>query len=99
MEEWKEWMVNNQKFCLIKWKKIKLVFSIHGIFLAEMTSKQVSDDNEAMSNTMYKLLKKYQAVRQIVKTLHVSIFNCKNTNVNSQYYEDWGSINTIHTYK
>lgn len=36
----------------------------------EMTSKQVSDDNEAMSNTMYKLLKKYQAVRQIVKTLH-----------------------------
>ena len=53
-------------------------------FLAEMTSKQVSDDNEAMSNTMYKLLKKYQAVRQIVKTLHVSIFNCKNTNVNSQ---------------
>ena len=59
-------------------KKIKLVFStIHGIFLAEMTSKQVSDDNEAMSNTMYKLLKKYQAVRQIVKTLHVSIFNCK----------------------
>lgn len=57
-------------------------------FLAEMTSKQVSDDNEAMSNTMYKLLKKYQAVRQIVKTLHVSIFNSRNTNVNSQYYED-----------
>ena len=43
-----------------------------------MTSKQVSDDNEAMSNTMYKLLKKYQAVRQIVKTLHVSILS-KNT--------------------
>ena len=37
-----------------------------------MTSKQVHDDNEVMSNTMYKLLKKYQAIKQIVKTLHVS---------------------------
>ena len=35
-----------------------------------MTSKQVHDDNEVMSNTMYKLLKKYQAIKQIVKTLH-----------------------------
>ena len=50
-----------------------------------MTSKQVHDDNEVMSNTMYKLLKKYQAIKQIVKTLHVSkvcscIFSksCKN---------------------
>ena len=65
-----------------KKSNLYLVFMV--FFLAEMTSKQVSDDNEAMSNTMYKLLKKYQAVRQIVKTLHVSIFNCKNTNVNSQ---------------
>ena len=37
-----------------------------------MTSKQVADDNEVMSNTMYKLLKKYSAVRSIIKTLHVS---------------------------
>ena len=41
-------------------------------FFSEMTSKQVQDDNEAMSNTMYKLLKKYQAIRSIIKTLHVS---------------------------
>ena len=45
----------------------------HYLFLrVEMTSKQVQDDNEAMSNTMYKLLKKYQAIRSIIKTLHVS---------------------------
>ena len=37
-----------------------------------MTSKQVNDDNEALSNTMYKLLKKYQAIRSILKTLNVS---------------------------
>ena len=39
-----------------------------------MTSKQVHDDNEEMSNTMYKLLKKYQGIKQIVKTLHVSFY-------------------------
>ena len=38
-----------------------------------MTSKQVSEDNEKMSDTMYKLLKKYQAIRSIVKILHVSM--------------------------
>ena len=46
-----------------------------------MTSKQVHDDNEEMSNTMYKLLKKYQGIKQIVKTLHVS-FSAKHTNFN-----------------
>ena len=37
-----------------------------------MTSKQVNDENEALSNTMYKLLKKYLAIRSILKTLNVS---------------------------
>lgn len=36
----------------------------------EMTSKQVHDENEAMSNNMYRLLKKYQAIRSILKTLN-----------------------------
>ena len=44
-----------------------------------MTSKQVSEDNEKMSDTMYKLLKKYQAIRSIVKILHVSIDNLLST--------------------
>ena len=44
-----------------------------------MTSKQVADDNEVMSNTMYKLLKKYSAVRSIIKTLHVS-FDLRSAN-------------------
>ena len=46
-----------------------------------MTSKQVHDDNEEMSNTMYKLLKKYQGIKQIVKTLHVS-FSAKQKKFN-----------------
>jgi hypothetical protein len=37
-----------------------------------MTSKQVNDENETLSNTMYKLLKTYQAIRSILKTLNVS---------------------------
>ena len=41
-------------------------------FVPEMTSKQVNDENEALSNTMYKLLKKYLAIRSILKTLNVS---------------------------
>ena len=45
-----------------------------------MTSKQVADDNEVMSNTMYKLLKKYSAVRSIIKTLHVS-FDLRSVNI------------------
>ena len=47
--------------------KVPLVF-----FVPEMTSKQVNDENEALSNTMYKLLKKYLAIRSILKTLNVS---------------------------
>jgi len=35
----------------------------------EMTSKQVHEDNEVLSNTTFKLLKKYQGIRSIVKTL------------------------------
>jgi hypothetical protein len=37
-----------------------------------MTSKQVQEDNETMSDDIYKLLKKYQAIRSIIKTLGVS---------------------------
>ena len=40
--------------------------------LSEMTSKQVHEANEVLSNNTYKLLKKYQAIRSIVKTLAVS---------------------------
>eukprot|EP00093_Oithona_nana_P007605 07605.XXX_324658_327576_1 [CDS] Oithona nana genome sequencing. len=43
----------------------------------EMTSKQVSEDNEKMSDTMYKLLKKYQAIRSIVKILHTNYESSK----------------------
>ena len=51
----------------------KLFFYDILFYFSEMTSKQVSEDNEKMSDTMYKLLKKYQAIRSIVKILHVSI--------------------------
>jgi hypothetical protein len=40
--------------------------------ITEMTSKQVQEDNETMSDDIYKLLKKYQAIRSIIKTLGVS---------------------------
>ena len=42
------------------------------LVLSEMTSKQVHEDNEVLSNTTFKLLKKYQGIRSIVKTLAVS---------------------------
>ena len=37
-----------------------------------MTSKQLYEENEVLTNSTYKLLKKYQAVRTIIKTLAVS---------------------------
>ena len=37
-----------------------------------MTSKELSEDNETLTNTTYKLLKKYQSIRTIIKTLAVS---------------------------
>ena len=42
------------------------------IFILEMTSKQLYEENEVLCNSTYKLLKKYQAVRTIIKTLAVS---------------------------
>ena len=41
-------------------------------FLPEMTSKELSEENETLTNTTYKLLKKYQSIRTIIKTLAVS---------------------------
>ena len=41
-------------------------------FFPEMTSKELSEDNETLTNTTYKLLKKYQSIRTIIKTLAVS---------------------------
>jgi len=37
--------------------------------LIELTSKQVSDENSIMVNDLYRLIKKYQAIRNIVRTL------------------------------
>ena len=62
------------------YKKFFFFYKKFGFF-SEMTSKQVHDDNEEMSNTMYKLLKKYQGIKQIVKTLHVS-FSAKQKKFN-----------------
>ena len=42
-----------------------------------MTSKQLYEENEVLTNSTYKLLKKYQAVRTIIKTLAVSEMNGK----------------------
>ena len=41
-------------------------------FVLEMTSKQLYEENEVLTNSTYKLLKKYQAIRTIIKTLAVS---------------------------
>jgi hypothetical protein len=57
-------------------KKMMIAFS----FFPEMTSKQVNDENEALSNTMYKLLKKYQAIRSILKTLNVILLMTSSDN-------------------
>ena len=55
-----------------RWKTRRNKVRTHSFsFFPEMTSKQVNDENEALSNTMYKLLKKYQAIRSILKTLNV----------------------------
>eukprot|EP00090_Calanus_glacialis_P007201 TRINITY_DN15664_c0_g1_i1.p1 TRINITY_DN15664_c0_g1~~TRINITY_DN15664_c0_g1_i1.p1 ORF type:complete len:245 (-),score=60.83 TRINITY_DN15664_c0_g1_i1:15-749(-) len=37
--------------------------------LIELTSKQVSDENTVLVNDLYRLIKKYQAIRNIVRTL------------------------------
>ena len=63
------------------YKKFFFFYKKNLVFFSEMTSKQVHDDNEEMSNTMYKLLKKYQGIKQIVKTLHVS-FSAKQKKFN-----------------
>ena len=39
---------------------------------SEMTSKQVQEENVVLVNSTYRLLKKFVAIRQIMRTLHVS---------------------------
>ena len=41
------------------------------ILFSEMTSKQVSDSNNQQINDLHRLLKKYHAIRNIVKILTV----------------------------
>ena len=43
------------------------------ILFSEMTSKQVSDSNNQQINDLHRLLKKYHAIRNIVKILTVII--------------------------
>ncbi len=38
-----------------------------------MTSKQLQEENVTQVNSLYRLLKKYVAMKQIIKTLNVSI--------------------------
>ena len=42
---------------------------------SEFTSKQVSDNNSELVTEFFRLLKKYQAIRTIVRILVVSIFS------------------------
>ena len=43
-------------------------------YVPELTSKQVSDENNVLVNDLYRLIKKYQAIRNIVRTLVVRLF-------------------------
>ena len=40
-----------------------------------MTSKQISDENAILFNNAHKLMKKYMAIKQIVRTLNVSFLS------------------------
>ena len=48
------------------------------ILFSEMTSKQVSDSNNQQINDLHRLLKKYHAIRNIVKILTVIIIIVDN---------------------
>ena len=60
------------------------------LLLSEMTSKQVSDSNNQQINDLHRLIKKYHAIRNIVKILTVintrdNIIRKLNLNSNMAY--------------
>ena len=55
------------------------------LVLPEFTSKQILDDNTARVTELYRLIKKFQAIRTIVRILVVSVRNILIIIINLRY--------------
>lgn len=44
-----------------------------GIFLVDMTTSQIDAENTQMTNDLYRLLKKYSGLRNLIRQLKVGI--------------------------
>ena len=51
-----------------------MVNKLTSSYVPALTSKAVSEENTVLVNDLYRLIKKYQAIRNIVRTLVVRLF-------------------------